>query len=302
MIRKQTDVVHYLHDHIVGGMHLGHIQPGDRLPSIRKVAALLGRNPRTVEAAYRVLEREGIVDVRGRSGVFAAAQEALNGEVSGEKARWMSTVITEAWRRRIPVPALADEVGRLTRARRVRCVLVEEVEDTIVALAHELKNEWGFEVEVVAPHALADAQPADVFAATAFFASQIHRQVEELGKPLLVLTIHSGLQQAIMRTIAHRPLTVVAADSRFGDRVRAAYAPDAPDRIHIVLARDSNAIARLDPDEPILITRAAMQILGSAPASSIYPHSPTLSADTARALSDIVVRTNGLVAGWHGRI
>jgi hypothetical protein len=155
-----------------------------------------------------------------------------------------------------------------------------------------LKNDWGFDVQTVAPDSLDRARDVDLFAATSFYAPLIHKQVERLGKPLVVLTIHSRLQEAIRAGIGRGRLIVVAADSRFGDRVRASYTPDEPDRIRLVLARDHEGISRLDPEEPILLTRAARQILGSAPAPVIYPHSPTLSVETARALANIVVRTN----------
>src|ERR671931_206141 len=102
-VKRRSALVQSLTDRIVGALHLGQVRTGDRLPSIRQVAHETGRNARTVARAYAELEAEGLVEVRGRSGVFTATQETLGGGVPEETASWMSGVVVDAWRRRIPV-------------------------------------------------------------------------------------------------------------------------------------------------------------------------------------------------------
>ena len=48
----------------------GELAPGDRLPTVRDVAADLGVSPATVSAAWQALRRTGLVVSRGRSGTF----------------------------------------------------------------------------------------------------------------------------------------------------------------------------------------------------------------------------------------
>ena len=48
----------------------GVYRPGDKLPTIRQVAARLRVNPNTVSRAYRDLERDGVLVSRRGSGVF----------------------------------------------------------------------------------------------------------------------------------------------------------------------------------------------------------------------------------------
>jgi GntR family transcriptional regulator len=48
----------------------GALSPGDRLPTIRQLAAELVVNPNTVARAYRELEREGLVESGPRRGTF----------------------------------------------------------------------------------------------------------------------------------------------------------------------------------------------------------------------------------------
>ena len=55
---------------------LGILQPGAQLPSVRSVAADAGVNPNTVQKAYAMLERDGvIVSVPGRGSFLAEKQE-----------------------------------------------------------------------------------------------------------------------------------------------------------------------------------------------------------------------------------
>jgi GntR family transcriptional regulator len=48
----------------------GVYRPGDKLPTVRDVAARLKVNPNTVSKAYRDLERDGVLDSRRGTGVF----------------------------------------------------------------------------------------------------------------------------------------------------------------------------------------------------------------------------------------
>ncbi|EFI84110.1 GntR family transcriptional regulator [Listeria grayi] len=60
----------------------GILEPGDRVPSIRELAALLGINPNTVSKAYQELERLEILStVKGR-GTFITEQ---TGKMLSEK-------------------------------------------------------------------------------------------------------------------------------------------------------------------------------------------------------------------------
>jgi len=51
----------------------GRLRAGDRLPSVRGLAADAAVNPNTVSKAYRDLAREGILEARQGDGVFVAA-------------------------------------------------------------------------------------------------------------------------------------------------------------------------------------------------------------------------------------
>ena len=55
---------------LLTGLHLGRFKPGDRAPSIRRMAALTHFNPKTVQRAYRQLTADGLLDAKWGSGTF----------------------------------------------------------------------------------------------------------------------------------------------------------------------------------------------------------------------------------------
>jgi len=51
-------------------IHRGSLAPGFRLPTVRALAEELGLAPNTVAKAYRALERDRLIETRGRRGTF----------------------------------------------------------------------------------------------------------------------------------------------------------------------------------------------------------------------------------------
>jgi GntR family transcriptional regulator len=59
----------------------GKIGPGDPLPSIRQLANDLELNNKTVAKAYRLLERDSVIQSRGYRGTFVHPEGQLNSAV-----------------------------------------------------------------------------------------------------------------------------------------------------------------------------------------------------------------------------
>ena len=53
----------------------GALQPGERLPTVRRLAEDLGVAANTVARAYRELEHSGVIETRGRGGSFVTGDE-----------------------------------------------------------------------------------------------------------------------------------------------------------------------------------------------------------------------------------
>jgi GntR family transcriptional regulator len=70
-----------LSEQVLAAVGRGDVRAGDRLPSVRDVAAALGVNANTVNHAYAHLERLGIVETRRGRGTFVAARKRRASEM-----------------------------------------------------------------------------------------------------------------------------------------------------------------------------------------------------------------------------
>jgi len=59
-------------DQIKRDIALGRIRQGDRLLTVRELAATLAINPNTIAKAYRQLEQEGVITTKAGAGAFVA--------------------------------------------------------------------------------------------------------------------------------------------------------------------------------------------------------------------------------------
>lgn len=57
-----------LRDQIVAGISDGRLSPGERLPTVRALAAELGINAMTVQKTYQLMKQEGFLCIDRRSG------------------------------------------------------------------------------------------------------------------------------------------------------------------------------------------------------------------------------------------
>lgn len=63
------------------------LKPGDKLPSVREMAAELQVNPNTLQRAYQELEREGITYTQRGMGTFVREDNDMIGELKKEMAK-----------------------------------------------------------------------------------------------------------------------------------------------------------------------------------------------------------------------
>jgi GntR family transcriptional regulator len=86
-------------------LHLGLLEPGDRLPTAQQVVASLAINPNTVLKAYRELEREGLVRARPGLGTFVVGRLPRTDPATQAKFRRSMT----AWLRSARAAGLSPE-------------------------------------------------------------------------------------------------------------------------------------------------------------------------------------------------
>ncbi|MEC0172403.1 GntR family transcriptional regulator [Paenibacillus graminis] len=69
-LQSETPIYAQLVDQIVEGIASGALQPGDPLPSVRRLAEDLGINLHTVNKSYNLLKQEGFLQVHRKKGVI----------------------------------------------------------------------------------------------------------------------------------------------------------------------------------------------------------------------------------------
>jgi GntR family transcriptional regulator len=84
---------------------LGYLREGDRLPTVKDIAADLVINPNTVVKAYRQLEHEGLAGGRPGQGTFITATATPVPPAAHQDLR----ASLEAWLRAADEAGLADE-------------------------------------------------------------------------------------------------------------------------------------------------------------------------------------------------
>lgn len=128
----------------------GELAPGDRLPTVRDVAAQLGVSPATVSEAWQALRRAGLVVSRGRAGSFVREDprpwlsprvQGLVGYVGG---------LPLDLSRGTPDPALLPALApALRRVRPTADTDVYQESPVLPALRELLEEMWPYAAEVV---------------------------------------------------------------------------------------------------------------------------------------------------------
>jgi GntR family transcriptional regulator len=85
---------------------LGYLREGDRLPTVKDVAADLVINPNTVVKAYRQLEHEGLAGGRPGQGTFITA--TASAQLPSQEQEELRASL-EAWLRAAEEAGLSDE-------------------------------------------------------------------------------------------------------------------------------------------------------------------------------------------------
>ncbi len=93
---------------VLEGVRSGAFPPGAQLPTVRRLAEQLGIAPNTVARSYRELERDEVIETRGRNGSFIAS--------TGDATQRQAAVAAAAYAERIRQLHLPeDEAVELVR-------------------------------------------------------------------------------------------------------------------------------------------------------------------------------------------
>lgn len=310
MEKPIVSLLEQLRNHLVTQMHIGRLHPGDQLPSYRTLSDKWNVDHRLIARAYRALEAEGFVEVRGRSGVYLREQERIGGEMLSETAWWVASgVLTEALQRRIRTQELPKLIRKCIASTKIKALCIDSTEDHRYLLTRELREWFGFDataiaiddlpepdtvsgMQVVSIDSLPEAvQSADVLITTTFHSHRVRPIAELLKKPIVPVSMHPLAGEILLDRLQAGPLTVVGVDPSFGERLRIIAGAEYQDRIHLVLANDKQSIEELDSDQPLLISPAAQEHVNRK-FVSILNNVPSFSPESAAELAFLLIRLN----------
>ena len=301
---------------VAGRMRLGLLKPGDRIPSVRTVANELRVDPRSVLAAYQQLSREGLVELRPRSGAYVASprdRAADGGVLADRDAEWLIDQLTHALEVGIPAPAFPEHARRALETRRLRAVVLDRNDDQLWSTARELTDDYGFDTSAIDLDTIRGERslPLPLRRADIIVTASPTRAIESLAKrsqvPLVGVTMCPDLFAEVRRLLLSDAVYFVVSDPRFARKLRRFLAPTrGASRFHVlVYGRDD---LRTIPTSAALyltrLTRHRMQATqqpGGEPKvmsdeflllQRVMPEARVFSGQSARDLITFVVRAN----------
>jgi DNA-binding transcriptional regulator YhcF (GntR family) len=247
-------IVDRLRDRIVSGVFLGNFKPGERLPSVREIAHLESVDRKTAAAAYRRLQREGLVRVRARSGVYLRERALADpaNPLQRLHRRWLEKTYEGARSLGIDTSTIAQLVGSVIETERMRIPVIEADWSQARAIAGELRRRLTIRA---VPYLLSEIDPADPVVAAAPFL--ITTPYQSLGlravvsdKPVLQVVLSRAFLAALDASIADGAVIIVPSE-QLARRVRGSlrrHVDGTPAKVKVIEPRDRQRLPEKSAD------------------------------------------------------
>jgi DNA-binding transcriptional regulator YhcF (GntR family) len=256
----------WIRSRIEAGLYLGTLRPGDRLPGIREVARRTTISYKVIRRVFHALEREALVEIRDRSGIYVAAARSSPTHLLEGTESWVAEVLVEAMERGLGADALCARIQQWTVAHSLRCACVESLEDDRFAIANEVLHRFGMETVYVHPDQedlAAELRRADVVVTTPFHARNV-RAVLGMDGPLVVAHLHPSVVESLRQAAGSGSSVMICADPASGERLLQGLRGELPSRIRVVGVDEATQPGWLEACGPAVMTPAARERLGGA--------------------------------------
>ena len=245
---------------IIAALHAGIVQPGDRLPSLRRVAIASGLNVKTVMRVYALLQEERLVALRGGSGAFLT-EHLLRGSEPLEALRLLRLVhrhLNDASSLNLAPGRYASLVQRVvTRSAMLdRSVAVVECNEEQVRLySREIEARIGVRsIPVLLSDLSEGGAPETVRSASILAVTDFHLQegtliARRLQKPLVRLRLRDDFLPTLIDAARGGRLVMIVHDPSFFPAFKRALGllglqPEHLDRIDVVAGVERAAVRR----------------------------------------------------------
>ena len=297
MAPRREAIAEALRQRILSGLSFRTLREGQRLPSARILAREFDADPRSVLAAFRRLEIEGLLVRRPPSRAYYLAPPHGVGRVTGPGEAWLADVLAGALSRGVPVPEFADYVHRRVATLRLHAACIECNVDQQQWLCRELRESFGLETVAVDVADLGDQAPelrrADLLVTTAAHADAVQALAGRLGKPCVIVALRQDLLDEIRRLLLAGPLYFVGTDPRFAEKLRREFGgTSGAEHVRtVVLGRDDPGA--IPTGAPAYVMRTARDVLGGPPSQvRALATLRAFSSETSRAILGFMVQEN----------
>lgn len=301
--RRHKELAETLRQRFFSGLHLGLLEPGSRLPSVRELQNELGVDRRVVIKAYRELEHEGLVELRERSGIYFAS--SVPGQSRAPRSmplEWTVDIAARALESGIAAPDLPRHFQDQLRTTRLKACCLECNLDQRGSLCDELMNDYGMDadsVDVFAalenPDAFPALRDADLLVTTRFHAGEVREIAARVGRPWISVALRTDIYAAIARLLPTRPVYFVVADPHYAYKLGLIFnnVKGSANLHPLVAGRDS--VDEIEPSAAAYVTRAARTLIqGSRLLDRVPPEDRVFAASSAREILAFVVEANAL--------
>ena len=305
MSRRREEIQEALRHRVSSGLHLGHLHPGERLASARETAKTLGTDYRVVVAAARALERDGLLEVRPRAGIFIGRPEspAAAGALAGFASRLVHLLVDDV-AVGSPAQSFPERARRCLQSVHLRAACLECNEDQREAIAGELRDHYGVEaVEVdveTAEASVAAWRGVDLLVSTSHHVGEVRRLAQSVGKPCVFVSLDPVQRREIAALLRQRPVYFVGVDPRWEKKAREIWGDEpgaAANLRHATLGRDS--LDAIPLEAAVMVMPGARRRLHGHPVLARALPARGFSRESARQILTFVVQAN--VTAWLGQ-
>ena len=244
-------VVDRLRERIVSGVYLGFWHPGERLPSIRAIADSESVDRKTVAAAYRRLEGEGLVKVHARSGVYLRPNRLPDGAGPLERLhrRWLETTYERAGALGLDSRTILKLVTAVADVERQPVPVLECDAAQTETIAAELRQRLG--INVIG--AVLDSDSIDATVASAPFVVSTPYHRSEISKrwpdrPFVEVTLAIEALRELKSRLEQGPLAIVVASEtiahKLGRAVERGQIARQNGTVNIIVARQPSQLSQ----------------------------------------------------------
>jgi len=277
-LQRPTSGIERVRHELLMAMHFGKLTPGDRAPSVRRLALRTGMNRKTVHRAYTRLAREGLLDVKPGSGTFISAVTQRRGAAPPQDLLAAARRCRAVARELGLAPQLFATFLDVYMGRGLSdlpLTVVECNEEQLGLIADELHSSLDVDARQVLLSDLRPDPKRAIDGSVGVVTTDCHRaEIVELVSPHDVpvyrLAFDSAFPQRLLDEAHRAPILMIVRDQRFasvflGMLKRMAAPPDLLGRFTIVASRASRPLLRsASPSTTVFVSPLVEAELGAA--------------------------------------